>query len=167
MSVSIIVTLLVLVSNSWLADSKVAPYLRNSKQDDPRPPIILIPGIIASRLVSWKQKKCIGSTIEVQDVVWLNMKNIVETVTFDKYCWMDCLKLEKNGTDPTDCKLRPDEGLGAVSELSPGMLFTPPPGTSIFTPLIHLMAKELSYDANNIIGTMVRPIYFDIRSVVF
>jgi hypothetical protein len=31
----------------------------------------------------------------------------------------------RNGTDPADCKLRPDEGLGAIGELSPGNFYTP------------------------------------------
>lgn len=31
----------------------------------------------------------------------------------------------RNGTDPSDCKLRPDEGLGAIGELSPGSFYTP------------------------------------------
>jgi hypothetical protein len=109
-----------------------------SGHSDPRPPVILIPGMIASRLVSWKQKKCYNSVIEIQDIVWLNLKNMVETITYDKHCWLDCLKLENNGSDPIDCKLRPDEGLGGIGELSPGSVFA---STSIYTPLIKLMSK--------------------------
>eukprot|EP01035_Chromulina_nebulosa_P017322 gene17322-22863_t len=72
-------------------------------------------------------------------------------MTYDPHCWLDCLKLDKNGSDPIDCKVRPDEGLSAIGELSPGNIYTPP-ATSIFTSLIRMLADELGYDANNIIG---------------
>lgn len=125
-------------SVSFALRSETAKILLKSGHSDPRPPVILIPGMISSRLVSWKQKKCYNSIIEIQDIVWLNLKNMVETITFDKHCWLDCLKLENNGSDPFDCKLRPDEGLGAIAELSPGSVFA---STSIYTPLIQLMSK--------------------------
>ena len=68
----------------------------------------------------------------------------IETATFDPHCWIDCMKLGPNGTDPDDCKLRADEGLGAIGELSPGNIFSP--ATSIFNPLIKWLAEELGYD---------------------
>ncbi len=94
--------------------SKMAAILKEGNGSGPRPPIILMPGLIASRLISWKPKKCKASNIEVQDLVWLNIQKVIETMTVDKYCWLDCLRLGKNGTDPKDCKLRPDEGLHAI-----------------------------------------------------
>ena len=44
--------------------------------------------------------------------------------TFDSSCLIDCLSLGLNQTDMNDlskgCKLRPEEGLDAISSLSPG-----------------------------------------------
>ncbi|RYG95451.1 hypothetical protein EON65_55960, partial [archaeon] len=129
---------------------KVATYLSQAHHSDPRPPIILIPGIIASRMISWRQKKCAGPGINVQDVVWLNLQKLVETMTYDKNCWLDCMKLDADSTDPVDCKIRPDEGLDSVGELSPGLYR--PSGTSIFTSLIHTLAKDLGYDSNSLLA---------------
>jgi len=77
-------------------------------------------------------------------VVWLNLGKMLETMTYDKSCWIDCLKLGVNGTDPPDCKVRADEGLSAIGELSPGNIYTPP-ATSIFTSLIKTLASEFGY----------------------
>lgn len=75
-------------------------------------------------------------------------------MTFDHHCWLDCMKLGKNGSDPPDCKIRADEGLSAIGELSPGSIYTPP-ATSIFTALIKMVAHELGYDRNSIIGEIL------------
>ena len=48
------------------------------------------------------------------------MQKLVETMTYDKNCWLDCIKLDKNSRDPPNCKLRADEGLAAIGEMSPG-----------------------------------------------
>lgn len=153
--------LLVWIGGSVSHDSKFGDFqgdagevlrrLKSAENHDPRPPVIFIPGVLASRMVAWKKKRCIGPNIEIQDVVWLNLQKLVETLTFDKHCWLDCMKLERNGSDPLDCKIRPDEGLSAVGELSPGNLITPS-STSIFTLLIRILAHELGYDSNNIIA---------------
>jgi hypothetical protein len=42
-----------------------------------RPPVLLIPGLISSRLVAWKRKYCRGPDINIQDIVWLNLKKMV------------------------------------------------------------------------------------------
>ena len=125
--------------------------LREQSSEGPRPPIILLPGLVSSRLIAWKHKSCRGPDINIQDIVWLNLQKMMETLTYDHHCWIDCMKLGKNSTDHPDCKLRPDEGLSAVGELSPGNIYTPP-ATSIFTQLIKMLAYELGYDSNNIIG---------------
>ena len=125
--------------------------LREQTSEGPRPPIILLPGLVSSRLIAWKHKSCRGPDINIQDIVWLNLQKMMETLTYDHHCWIDCMKLGKNSTDPPDCKLRADEGLSAVGELSPGNIYTPP-ATSIFTQLIKMLAYELGYDSNNIIG---------------
>ena len=87
----------------------------------------------------------------MQDIVWLNLKKLVETMAYDKHCWLDCIKLGMNGSDPDDCKLRPDEGLTSIGELSPGNVYTPR-DTSVFTVFIRMLAKDLGYDVNNIIA---------------
>lgn len=125
--------------------------LKNSSTKDPRPPILLIPGLLSTRLIAWQKKYCRGPDINIQDVVWLNLQKLVETMTFDQKCWIDCLKLGKNSSDPVDCKVRPDQGLPAVGEMSPGNLYAPP-STSIFTSLIRMLAGELGYDVNNILA---------------
>lgn len=126
-------------------------YLKDGDDQKPRPPILLLPGLVSSRLVAWKRKVCRGPDIQIQDVVWLNLAKMMETMTYDKTCWIDCLKLGYNGTDPPDCKIRAGEGLSAIGELSPGNLYTPPT-TSIFTALIKMLASELGYDSNSMIG---------------
>lgn len=107
--------------------------LREGNGAGPRPPVILIPGLIASRMVAWKPKKCKASKIEVQDLVWLNIQKVIETMTVDKNCWLDCLRLDVNGTDPKDCKLRPDEGLHAIGKSH----------IVVFTVFCHLLILEL------------------------
>lgn len=138
-------------SSSFFLGEPTAEYLKAADAENPRPPVLLLPGLVSSRLVAWKRKVCRGPDINIQDVVWLNLQKLVETMTYDHHCWIDCMKLGKNGTDPPDCKIRADEGLSAIAELSPGMIYTPP-GTSIFTSLIKMLAHELGYDRNSIIG---------------
>jgi hypothetical protein len=114
---------------------KVAELLKSSNSSSPRPPIIILPGLMSSRLVAWQQKRCRGPDINIQDVVWLNLQKLVETMTYDKNCWLDCIKLAPDGNDPDHCKLRPDEGLSAIGELSPGNFYTPA-STSVFTTMV-------------------------------
>ena len=138
-------------SASFFLGEPTSEYLKSADAEDPRPPVLLLPGLVSSRLVAWKRKVCRGPDINIQDVVWLNLQKLVETMTYDHHCWIDCMKLGKNGTDPPDCKIRADEGLSAIGELSPGNIYTPP-ATSIFTALIKMLAHELGYDRNSIIG---------------
>ena len=63
-------------------------------------------------------------------------------MTYDKICWIDCIKLDRGGGDPPGCKLRPDEGLSAIGELSPGNFYTPA-STSIFSNMVKYLANEL------------------------
>ena len=93
-----------------------------------RPPIFLMPGLASTRLVAWRFKSCphhpLLSDIKVQDYVWLNINLIMQMGTIDVSCMKECLQLGVNQTDTDDletgCKLRPDEGLDAISSLSPG-----------------------------------------------
>ena len=50
--------------------------------DNCRPPVILMPGLASTRLVSWKFLACghpLLSDIKVQDYVWLNINQLVNT----------------------------------------------------------------------------------------
>ena len=95
-----------------------------------RPPIFLLPGLASTRLVAWKFKSCpmhpLLSDIKVQDYVWLNINLLFQMGTLDPACWQECMTLGRNQTDTDDvetgCKLRPDEGLDAISSLAPGSL---------------------------------------------
>ena len=123
---------------------EITNLFMNLDIDQPRPPIILLPGLMSTRLVAWKHKSCRGSDININDIVWLNLQKIVETITIDSKCWLDCVKLGLNGSDPITCKLRPDEGLNAISELSPGNLYTPP-STTVFNQLIKYLVRYALY----------------------
>lgn len=150
----IIICFLILVNSApyyRVLYGEPSEILRDQSSEGPRPPIILLPGLVSSRLIAWKHKSCRGPDINIQDIVWLNLQKMMETLTYDHHCWIDCMKLGRNSSDPPDCKLRADEGLSAVGELSPGNIYTPP-ATSIFTQLIRMLAYELGYDSNNIIG---------------
>jgi hypothetical protein len=65
------------------------------------------------------------------------------------------MKLSVNGSDPNDCKLRADEGLGAIGELAPGNLYTPS-ASSVFTYLIRMLAVELGYDGKHVPLSSIR-----------
>lgn len=126
-----------------------------------RPPIFLMPGLASTRLVAWRFKACpaLLSDIKVQDYVWLNINLVIQMSAFDAACLTECLKLGRNQTDfddpATGCKLRPDEGLDAISSLSPGG-FTPNlfvGGTNtVYAWLIQWLSDHLGYDVTNIIG---------------
>eukprot|EP01041_Mallomonas_annulata_P010291 gene10291-21479_t len=116
-----------------------------------RPPIVVLPGIMSTRMIAWKYKNCKGSDININDVVWLNIQKIVETLTIDSRCWLDCVKLAQNGSDPSTCKIRADEGLGAIGELSPGNIYRPS-ATTVFTVLIKYLSHNFGYDVNNLIS---------------
>ena len=93
-----------------------------------RPPVFLLPGLASTRLIAWKYKGCpqhpLLSDIKVLDIAWLNINLIFQMGTFESSCLKDCLTLGLNQSDTDDlesgCKLRPDEGLDAISSLSPG-----------------------------------------------
>ena len=127
-----------------------------------RPPVFLMPGLAATRLVAWTHKSCPGmvSDIKVQDYVWLNMNKILEiAATIDTDCWKECITLGRNQTDNIaggGCKLRPDEGLDAISSLAPGSLYTSVllgGGTNtVYAWLTQWLADNLGYDVTSIIG---------------
>jgi len=144
------------------------PSTTSSKQHEKnthtnrRPPVFLMPGLAATRLVAWTHKSCPGmvSDIKVQDYVWLNMNKILEiAATIDTDCWKECITLGRNQTDNVasgGCKLRPDEGLDAISSLAPGSLYTSVllgGGTNtVYAWLTQWLADNLGYDVTSIIG---------------
>ena len=128
-----------------------------------RPPIFLMPGLASTRLVAWRFKSCphhpLLSDIRVQDYVWLNINLIMQMSTIDVSCMSECLRLGRNQTDTDDlttgCKLRPDEGLDAISSLSPGGIGSQllVGGTNtVYAWLIQWCADNMGYDVSNIIG---------------
>ena len=59
------------------------------------------------------------------DYVWLNMNFLIQMATIDARCWTECKTLGKYESDydgADGCKLRPDEGLDAISSLAPGSI---------------------------------------------
>jgi hypothetical protein len=128
-----------------------------------RPPIFLMPGLASTSLVAWKYKPCpqspLLSDIKVQDYVWLNINLIFQMSTMDERCYIECMQLGWNQSDADDaeigCKLRPDEGLDAISSLSPGgigsQLLVGNTNT-VYAWLIQWLADNLGYDVSNIVG---------------
>ena len=146
----------------------------NSKQQQTRPPVFLMPGLASTRLVSWKHKPCpqnkLLSDIKMLDYVWLNMNLLVQMATINAGCWNECMTLGKyqsdyDGADVDEmedeeqpfhgCKLRPDEGLDAISSLAPGSissnLFVGGTNT-VYAWLIQWLADNLGYDVTSIVA---------------
>ena len=126
------------------------------------PPIFLMPGLASTRLVAWRHKICdhpLIPDIKVLDLLWMNIKLLMQVASIDDKCFTQCMKLGKNQTDTDDydrgCKLRPDEGLDAISSLSPGGVGSNllVGGTNtVYAWLIQWLADNLGYDVSNIIG---------------
>jgi len=127
-----------------------------------RPPIFLMPGLAATRLVSWKYKSCsnlLVSDVNVQDYVWMNMNMLLQMATIDETCFCECMTLGLNQTDMNDinvgCKLRPDEGLDAISSLAPGSFqsnLLVGGKNTVYAWLTQWLADNLGYDVSSIIG---------------
>ena len=138
---------------------------------DKRPPVFLLPGLASTRLVSWKHKPCpqnaLLSDIKMLDYVWMNMNLLLQMATIDAKCWNECMTLGKyqsdydgedddNGVQSSHgCKLRPDEGLDAISSLAPGSttasLFVGGTNT-VYAWLIQWLADNLGYDVTSIVA---------------
>ena len=160
------------VDKHWGSDQrilKMRDQLRNAGSgssqtgENKRPPIFLMPGLASTRLVAWRHKACpshpLLSDIKIQDYVWLNINLIIQMGTIDVSCMKECMKLGINQTDTDDlsvgCKLRPDEGLDAISSLAPGGLgskFLVGGTNTVYAWLIQWLADNLGYDVGNIIG---------------
>ena len=158
------------VDKHWGSDANIL-RMRNqlksagsgASKDNRRPPVFLMPGLASTRLVAWRFKSCphhpLLSDIKVQDYVWLNINLILQMGTVNVDCMKECMKLGLNQTDTDDlstgCKLRPDEGLDAISSLAPGGLGSSllVGGTNtVYAWLIQWLADNMGYDVGNIIG---------------
>jgi len=127
-----------------------------------RPPVFLMPGLASTRLVSWKPKACpnpLMSDVRVLDYVWMNINILLQMATIDVSCFAECMTLGLNQTDMNDdevgCKLRPDEGLDAISSLAPGSIGSNllVGGTNtVYAWLIQWLADNLGYDVSSIVG---------------
>jgi Lecithin:cholesterol acyltransferase len=89
--------------------------------------------------------------------VWLNINLLVQMGTMNDACLQECLRLGLNQSDTDDldvgCKLRPDEGLDAISSLSPGGIGSTllVGGTNtVYSWLIQWLADNLGYDVTRL-----------------
>ena len=156
------------IDKHWGSDEKILE-LRDALREaglkgatnGKRPPVFLMPGLASTRLVAWSGYQCkgMGSDINIQDYVWLNINKILELATIDGDCWISCMSLAENQTDVgkehKGCKLRPDEGLDAISSLAPGSLSTNMlvGGTNtVYAWLTHWLAENLGYDVTSMVG---------------
>ena len=48
-------------------------------QKSKKRPVILVPGFLSTKLISWKKKECIGMNLDVGERVWINMQKILST----------------------------------------------------------------------------------------
>ena len=153
------------VDKHWGSDPKVLRMrdaLREKGLKGQRPPIFLLPGLASTRLVAWRHKLCnnpLQSDIKAQDNVWLNLHFILQMSTMDPSCYAECLKLGINQTDSDDplngCKLRPDEGLDAISSLSLEGVHSKllMGGTNtVYSWLIQWLSDNMGYDVSSVVG---------------
>eukprot|EP00557_Chaetoceros_sp_GSL56_P011962 CAMPEP_0176476432 /NCGR_PEP_ID=MMETSP0200_2-20121128/47_1 /TAXON_ID=947934 /ORGANISM="Chaetoceros sp., Strain GSL56" /LENGTH=966 /DNA_ID=CAMNT_0017872097 /DNA_START=322 /DNA_END=3221 /DNA_ORIENTATION=- len=134
----------------------------SNPHENKRPPIFLMPGLASTRLVSWKYKVCSNpllSDVKVQDYVWMNLNMLLQMATLDDSCFLECMTLGLNQTDANDvesgCKLRPDEGLDAISSLAPDSIGTNVlvgGKNTVYAWLTQWLADNLGYDVSSIVG---------------
>ncbi|KAJ7543177.1 hypothetical protein O6H91_09G028100 [Diphasiastrum complanatum] len=85
---------------------------------------IIIPGFASTRLRSWSIMDCPFSPLDFfpLDSVWLDTRKVLSVPT----CWLKCMVLDPyNQTDHPECKVRPDSGISAITELDPGYITGP------------------------------------------
>ena len=89
----------------------------------------------------------------------MNVNMMIQMATIDTKCFLECMTLGINQTDMDDedigCKLRPDEGLDAISSLAPGSVTTNMligGKNTVYAWLTSWLADNLGYDVSNIVG---------------
>jgi len=133
-----------------LKDTEMERLMNELKNSSTKPPIFLIPGLGSTRLSAWKKRDCRYTTIKLKDNIWLNPGKLFETLTIDPHCWIDCLKLGLNQSDPEGCKVRAEEGLNAISVIAPGPIIGG--ATTVYSWLIEYLAENMGYDSTSILG---------------
>eukprot|EP00730_Choanoeca_flexa_P004788 TRINITY_DN11801_c0_g1_i14.p1 TRINITY_DN11801_c0_g1~~TRINITY_DN11801_c0_g1_i14.p1 ORF type:complete len:401 (+),score=55.82 TRINITY_DN11801_c0_g1_i14:93-1295(+) len=113
-------------------------------------PVLLFPGFMSSRLQAWNRKACNGLGVRPMELVWLSLEKLMQAVVMDAPCWLQCLSLGPHQSD-SDCKLRPAQGIGAVSELSSELASI----TTIFRTLIEFLVDKWGYDSSTMLGMPV------------
>ena len=109
-------------------------------------PIFLLPGLMSSRMVAWQHRECVGYDIDPMDQIWISVEKIMQMKITDSTCWVNCLRLDKDQIDPSDCKVRSMTGLNGVAQLHDSLAGT----TGIFRELIISLAKRWGYDTTTL-----------------
>eukprot|EP01134_Creolimax_fragrantissima_P001812 CFRG1812T1 len=134
-----------------VAKSIVRKSIRTKMQNVPfKPPLLFFPGFMSSRLVAWKHKACPSLNIDPFDVMWVSVERIAQMTIADPRCFLDCLSLGPNQTDPHDCTVRAMDGIAALTELTPGLVTTPV--TTIYGYLIRFFVSNFGYNAMHVMG---------------
>ncbi len=126
--------LLAVLSAGWLVAAQeqgelpddIRAMLKDTEPIANPRPIVLIPGFASSRLRSYSTTDCPGNLLDfnLHDDVWLDVAKVLGT----KSCFLHCMGLDpETAADPTDpdCRVRPDQGLDAITELNPGVITGP------------------------------------------
>ncbi|EGD78095.1 hypothetical protein PTSG_08974 [Salpingoeca rosetta] len=123
-------------------------FLRQTIMGDGRRfPVVMVPGFMSTQLEAWKRKDCNGVDIEIMDQVWLSLEQMMQTITVDRYCWLECLALGINQTDDT-CKVRAGSGIAAIRELNANIRGI----TTIFRSILTFLAEKWGYDSQSLIA---------------
>eukprot|EP00043_Microstomoeca_roanoka_P028859 m.19814 g.19814 ORF g.19814 m.19814 type:complete len:1099 (-) comp8753_c0_seq1:158-3454(-) len=115
--------------------------------DGKRIPVVMFPGFMSSQLEAWRRKQCNGVDIEIMDQVWISLEQMMQTITIDRYCWLDCLALGANQSD-VPCKVRAGTGIAAIRELNSNIRGI----TTIFRSLIAFLAEKWGYDPQSLVA---------------
>mmetsp|Transcript_3069 Transcript_3069/g.5362 ORF Transcript_3069/g.5362 Transcript_3069/m.5362 type:complete len:617 (+) Transcript_3069:79-1929(+) len=126
--------------------------LRTENGTITRPPVFLFPGIASTRLISWKTRECMGPNINVMDSIWINFQKVLGSLTIDPACWLECMSLGPDQRDPDHCRVRADEGLKGIMELSGNQIVGNFLGITVFEWLIKYLADEYGYDGSSLFG---------------
>ncbi|KAJ7542634.1 hypothetical protein O6H91_09G004300 [Diphasiastrum complanatum] len=135
---------------------------------------VIIPGFGSVRLRSWSLLDCPFSPLNIYplDSIWVDTSKVLSVPN----CWLKCMMLEPyNQTDHHECKVRPDSGVSAITEMDPGYITGPL--SSVWKEWIH-WCVEFGIDADAIVaapydwrlsGSMLeqRDLYFHKLKITF
>ena len=150
--------------------TNILAHLRSKNETNPfdkkHPPIFLIPGLASTRLLSWSRVNCPfpQPKVTVGTIIWLSVPRVAieSTGVVSNSCWIECLKLSSDGReadnvfDNQTCKIRPDEGLDAISSLTPvdtvSEILLSNGSNTVYAWLVEWLSLNLNYDVTNLIG---------------